>query len=74
MLTFHKKFEKILQRRHSVAIRSSLTADFEALVFIKGNLQLLVEKSVSAQLDMVDDGEWKVVDYCFKKSNTAHHI
>jgi hypothetical protein len=38
--------------------RATLTADnFETLVFIKGNLQLLDEKSISAQLDMVDDNE-----------------
>jgi hypothetical protein len=36
--------------------RATLTADnFEALVFIKGNLQLLDEKSLLAQLDMADD-------------------
>jgi hypothetical protein len=40
------------------AKRSSLTADnFEKLVFIKGNLQLLDEKSISAQLDMQDEEE-----------------
>jgi hypothetical protein len=40
------------------AKRSSLTADnFEKLVFIKGNLQLLDEKSISAQLDMEDEEE-----------------
>ena len=38
--------------------RATLTADnFETLVFIKGNLQLLDEKSISAQLDMVNDKE-----------------
>jgi hypothetical protein len=40
------------------AKRSSLTADnFEKLIFIKGNLQLLDEKSISAKLDMEDEDD-----------------
>ena len=40
------------------AKRSSLTADnFEKLLFIKGNLQLLDEKSISAKLDMEDEDD-----------------
>ena len=38
--------------------RSTLAAsNFEALVFLKGNLQLLDEKTLSANLDMDDDDE-----------------
>jgi len=38
--------------------RSTLTADnFEKLVFVKGNLQLLDEKSIMAQLQMADDAD-----------------
>ena len=40
------------------AKRSSLTADnFETLLFIRGNLQLLDEKSISAKLDMGDEDD-----------------
>ena len=40
------------------AKRSSLTADnFEKLLFIRGNLQLLDEKSISAKLDMGDEDD-----------------
>jgi hypothetical protein len=38
-------------------VRNAKHNNFEALVFLKGNLQLLDEKSLSAQLDMEADDE-----------------